>query len=160
MTMKKTLLAALLLAIPTLAQAQEELHPTLVDLPAEIMTVVGRVFRSNRNEKLWCVTEYTTTEETGYSLLHVAKIREDTTSGRPSSTGDTSARCLGPDGKPQPTLHTHPSGTCQASPGDYFTIMNRGAAFDGIVCGEKAVVWYFSDMLMDASLYAKYCKKP
>lgn len=105
-----------------------------------------RVFRSagGRQEILHCVEAWRTKEaDSGLHHIVIARLRRATV-GTASRIADVGDRCLAPDGRPLPTIHTHADGNCQFSPTDLVTMVARGADFDGVQCGDRHFVWGFA----------------
>lgn len=143
------LLAIILLASPLPAAAQPAGLPftvAIVDWDAGARERQGRAYRAEHadREVLYCVTSYATRAATAnVDMLVVSEVRRDEP-GRAHKVADVGERCLAPDGKPLPTIHTHSDGNCQFSPADLITIAVRNAPFDGVQCGEHHFIWAFA----------------
>jgi proteasome lid subunit RPN8/RPN11 len=99
---------------------------------------------ANKHEVLFCVDswEKTALDDGTERITVVHAFRER--SGARHEIADGGIRCLDPNGKPLPTLHTHADGNCQFSEADLMVIVARGAPFDGIQCGDHYFVWTFA----------------
>ena len=147
--MKNTLfvLIAVFRLVSTPAQSQQSLPFTITQIEWErpALKEIGDFYRryaAGDKELLWCVTDWTQRPLTaGVDLITIHQV-EIYTAGDRSAVPDVAQSCLGRDGKPQPTIHTHSEGNCQPSVWDITTITVRNAPFDGIQCGTKQVAWF------------------
>jgi hypothetical protein len=96
------------------------------------------------NEVLFCVEAWTIGEVANeVQRITISKVRRATNGGRHNVDG-LEQHCVGDDGRPQPTIHTHADGNCQFSPSDLVTIAARRAPFEGVQCGERHFIWIAS----------------
>jgi proteasome lid subunit RPN8/RPN11 len=142
---RQVLMAVLLCSIAMPAKAQ--LHVRLVAPDSATAAILRDGFRyGNGAERLWCVTRWDSVSHETYDQITVRSIREDTEAAKErGEVKVVSTTCRDAQGRALPTIHSHPGGTCQASPGDVEIIMLRNASFDGILCAETSHVWYFAD---------------
>lgn len=116
--------------------------------PAEAVSTTLAVGYDPEQERVWCVTQFDTTATLDYALVTVLAV-EPSKWGSRNKVEDVGSAC--PAG--QPMIHTHSVGNCQASPKDKEASMVRGARFDGIMCGDRFIVWYFSEELTALNTY-------
>ena len=146
--MRALLLAALILTM-TPSHAEGQGLPfiiSIIDWQRETLERQRREYRSaaEQHEVLFCVESWTkSSQSNGVERIAITSIRRER-ADRQNRIADVGSSCLGDDGNPLPTLHTHSDGNCQLSPSDLITIVARGAAFDGVQCGERHFVWAFA----------------
>lgn len=160
MTATRWLSLALVLALPTAAaQDIQPVYPvTLIALSVPLADQLAQAHAAHGPERLWCVTAWETRDTVDrhahpYTLVHVTTIREDTTvttEAHGVKLDRNAVVCRDSAGRALPTLHSHPGGTCQASPDDHEAMLVRMAPFDGILCGPRAHAWYFAPQMLDA----------
>lgn len=136
----------LLMLLASPAGAQTAPRFTYVRTPGNVVGALSVAYDPKR-EKLWCVTKWTLEEQDEYRLATVLEVRPVDKSGQATDreiemTGD---ECRASDGTAQPTIHSHPTGACQASPNDHLSAVNRRSPFDGVLCGDRFLVWYFAE---------------
>jgi proteasome lid subunit RPN8/RPN11 len=136
-----------LLIVPSVAHSQGDIGTTLVELDERVASSLAREFRSP-NEKLWCVDTWTSSVTTDYTLLHVSQVHEAEVAATNGAVRRATDACRNADGSAQPTIHSHPGGSCQASGSDRMLYISRRGAFDGILCGTRYTAWYFSSELI------------
>lgn len=153
--MRKSLL--LLAALPMAASAQTgAFRVSIVQLSNPVADSLARSYNRKPNqEQLWCVTSYTVQERPEYTLISVTavdSVPESLRAGK-SHVETPVVVCRDPVTQlAQPTIHTHPNGSCQASPADVATILSRMALFDGIQCGDRYTTWQFAKIYDDSLL--------
>lgn len=116
----------------------------IVDWKPDVHERQARAYRSESadHEVLYCVDSWIVHHiSEGLDRVEITGVHRDETGGK-HTVRDVGNRCLGQDGKPLPTIHTHSDGNCQASPSDLITIATRGAPFDGVQCGDRHVAWF------------------
>lgn len=128
------ILLALALLLPTTLPAQDPADVvTFVNPSEEVEQTLERAFRTDY-ERTWCVTSYVerrTPTHTAFDVLKLVEIEGDrsrTTHAVPNCGAD-------------PTIHSHPRGTCQAAPDDQTIYLTSSAPFHGVLCGPRAIVW-------------------
>lgn len=139
----RSLLLLALLASPLSAQIP---LPSIVYVPENVQESLTLRYAQG-TERLWCVTKWTSEERDNmYTLYTVRAVEEVKTSASDREIAVNGTECRNPDGTAQPMIHSHPVSPtgCQASPQDLSTAIDRGAEFDGILCGARVTTWYFS----------------
>jgi hypothetical protein len=144
----KSLILLFLTAFTLQAQT---IHTTIVSPNVNVAEQLSNDF-SPDHEKLWCVTAWTVEPSPSFSLIRIQRIEPAEVSSTATHITFKGNECIR-DGKRLPTIHSHPIGNCQASPADMETIASRQALFDGILCGDKFLVWNFYRQIFDASMY-------
>ena len=158
---RRAIYAAALCAVlgPSVSSAQElPFTVTIVDWEAEALQRQRRMYRAipPGHEVLFCVERWAVADiQNGFQRIMVTRTRKEET-GHRHHIDEAMQRCLGADGTPLPTIHTHSEGNCQPSPNDIKFTAARNAPFDGIQCGEHHVVWVFAWQVraISSSMYA------
>lgn len=121
----------------------------IVDWNPDAKEQQRRAYRGEASERevLFCVESWTVeaASNTGAVVdrIVITAVRRDE-SGGSHRVHDVGERCIGQDGNPLPTLHTHSDGNCQFSPSDLITVVARDAPFEGVQCGERHFIWAFA----------------
>ena len=119
---------------------------TIIDWTPRAHAQQDRAYRRapSDREVLFCIISWRREPRDSVSdrifIEEVRRARE----GSGTRIADVAEDCLGPDGVPQPIIHTHADGNCQQSPSDLITLVARGAPFEGIQCGRRHFVWGFA----------------
>jgi hypothetical protein len=133
--------------IPSPAEGQElPFVVTIVDWDRSTVERQRRAYRSEAtdHEVLFCIESWTRTAVgNGIERIVITGVRR-AHAGRKHHIDDVDGLCVGRDGKALPMFHTHSDGNCQLSPRDLVTLAVRGAAFEGVQCGERHFVWAFA----------------
>jgi hypothetical protein len=99
---------------------------------------------ANEYEVLFCVDAWRKLPaEKGIEQIIITRVRRER-NGASHRIADVGALCVGDGGAPLPMIHTHSNGNCQFSPSDLVTVVARGAAFEGIQCGDRHFVWEYA----------------
>lgn len=139
--MRRILILLALCAAPVGAQVP---LPSVVDIPGNLLIGLARQYDTNQ-EKVWCVQRWDTEDKDYlYTKFTVRALKLESTSASKVQASYADAMCRRPDGTALPIIHSHPRGECQPSPQDLAASIQRGAEFDGILCGEGFTVWYYS----------------
>lgn len=143
---------ALVLALPTAAaQDIQPVYPvTLIALSVPLADYLAQAHTAHGPERLWCVTVWDTSSHEGATVHTITALRETDVPSTATRIPLRGPVCLDVAGKALPTLHSHPGGSCQASPYDVEVMVVRLAPFDGILCGPRAHAWYFAPQMLDA----------
>lgn len=148
---RRTLLVlALVLAAVVAAVRLSAQTPTtrIVQLAPRVADEFARSYDPHQ-EQVWRVTGWDSTSRGDYTLITVLAV-EYVATGEPNKIASHDVAKLAND----PSIHFHAIGNCQASPADREASATRGAAFDGILCGDRFAVWYFADEIVAAQNYS------
>jgi proteasome lid subunit RPN8/RPN11 len=121
-------------------------YVTLVQMTEPVAQQIVRQY-DRQYEHLWCVTKFTETYTPDYRLITVVAIEEQQTLSSREHVPMSGSECVGENKQFLPMMHSHPDGSCQASPDDMNVILARYARFDGIICGPRYAAWYFASQL-------------
>lgn len=140
-------LAVLALLFAASAQAQARPQTTIVTLAPRVADELARAY-DPKQEQVWRVTSFDSTAQGGYTLIMVLGV-EHAGTGEPNKIPAETLAKLGT----APIIHSHSPGNCQASPADKEAAVQRNAAFDGILCGDRYTTWYFADDIVAIANY-------
>lgn len=143
---------ALVLALPTAAaQDSQPVYPvTLIALSRPLADELAEAYSARGLERLWCITAWDTTRQEGATVHTITALREADVPSTATRIPLRGPVCLDANGRTLPTLHSHPGGSCQASPYDVEAMVVRVAPFDGVLCGPRSHAWYFPPRMLDA----------
>lgn len=96
---------------------------------------------AGQHEVIFCIESWRSVPSAdGIEHIVVESVRRER-AGAAHGVRDVGNTCLTAAGKTMPMLHTHSDGNCQFSPSDLVAVVGRGAAFEGIQCGDHYFVW-------------------
>lgn len=96
---------------------------------------------AGQHEVVFCIESWRSVPSAdGIKHVVVERVRREHAGGE-HGVRDVGNNCLTAGGKTMPMVHTHSDGNCQFSPSDLVTVVGRGAAFEGIQCGDHYFVW-------------------
>lgn len=143
----KVLFASSLVLWPFPAGGQDPSFAiVIIDWEPGTLKSQTRAYRveADRSEVLFCVESWRKVSEPGRDdRIVISKVRR-ARGGQSHRLSDVGSECVAADGTSLPTIHTHSDGNCQFSASDLRTFAARRAAFEGVQCGDRHLIWITS----------------
>jgi proteasome lid subunit RPN8/RPN11 len=138
-------LLALALLAPSVLPAQD-VRVSLVALAPDVASSLRVAYGAVPDrEQAWCVRRFFIEPRVDYDLITVLAVAvPDSIETTRSHTEGDGYLCRDAKLMPQPMIHSHPGGSCQASPSDVRTIVMRMARFDAILCGATSLAVFYA----------------
>lgn len=135
-------------AVAHTTAAQEPSFPVVIVQLAPIVEGKLALGYDTAREHLWCVTAWERSPRDRFTLITVTEVREEAKATTVDRVSISDSDCIGTNRQRLPTIHSHPGGSCQASPFDVETVLVRMAPFDGILCARRIHTWVFSAQMI------------